>query len=92
MKSVGDIDKTGDFKGFQPSKRVKLILRFFLLVLLLIFIYMMIQKEGLSNFGGSMCASFVGLVIISILSLVFKKDKPDEEALILKLSKGERVL
>ena len=73
---VAVIDKTEDF----PSKRVKLILQFFLLVLVLILIYMRIQKEGLSDFVGGMGASFVVLVIIGILYSVFKNDKPDEEA------------
>ena len=51
-----------------------------LLILAISLIYVSIKKEGLSDFVGGMGASFVVLVIIGILSSVFNKNKPDEEA------------
>lgn len=64
-----EVSKTKDF----PSNRVK----FFLLVLVLIIIYIRIQKEGLSDFVGGMGASFVILIIIGILSSIFNREKSD---------------
>jgi hypothetical protein len=51
--------------------------KFFLLVLVLIIIYIRIQKEGLSDFVGGMGASFVILIIIGILSSIFNREKSD---------------
>ena len=51
-----------------------------LLILAISLIYVSIKKEGLSDFVGGLGASFVVLVIIGILSSVFNKNKPDEEA------------
>ena len=53
---------------------------FILLIFVSSVIYVMIKQMGFPDFVEGMCAPFVVLVIIGILSSVFKNDKPDEEA------------
>jgi len=86
QRGVSDLEKSEDSRFKSPLSSYKLggggplSKQAITLILVISLIYVTIKQMGFPNFVGGMCVPFVVLVIIGILSSVFKNDKPDEEA------------